>query len=75
MDAAESSYRAASALASELGMRPLVAHSHRGLGEVSHRANRLADAREHLGAAITMYREIAMPSWLAKAEAALADLR
>jgi tetratricopeptide (TPR) repeat protein len=75
MDAAESSYRAASALASELGMRPLVAHCHLDLGDLSRRANRLDDAREHLEAAITMYREMAMPFWLKKAEAAMSVLR
>jgi tetratricopeptide (TPR) repeat protein len=75
MGAAESSYQAASALASDLGMRPLVAHCHLGLGDVAQRANRLADAREHLEAAIAMYREMAMSVWLEKAEAAMAALR
>ena len=37
MEAAESSYRAASALAAELGMRPLVAHCHLGLGKLYRR--------------------------------------
>ena len=72
---AEHHYRAALAGAKSLGLQPLVAHCHLGLGDVSRQANALADAREHLTAAMTMYRETAMPFWLAKAEAALAELR
>jgi class 3 adenylate cyclase/tetratricopeptide (TPR) repeat protein len=68
-------YRQALALAERLDMRPLVAHCHLGLGDVSRRGNALAVAREDLTAAITMYREMAMPFWLATAEAALAELR
>ena len=56
-------------------MRPLVGHCHLGLGDLSRRVNELADAREHLTAAITMYREMAMSVWLDKAEAAMSDHR
>jgi tetratricopeptide (TPR) repeat protein len=75
MGVAESSYVAASALASDLGMRPLVAHCHLGLGNLLRSANTVADAGEHLEAAITMYREMTMPFWLKKAETAMSDLR
>jgi tetratricopeptide (TPR) repeat protein len=74
-DVAESHYRRAIVLAERLEMRPLSAHCHLGLGDLSRQANAVADAREHLTAAITTYREMAMPFWLAKAEAAIADLR
>jgi uncharacterized protein HemY len=69
---AEAQYDAAMALASELGMRPLVAHCHVGLGALYRRTGKGEQAREHLTTAITMYREMEMASWLAQAEAALA---
>jgi tetratricopeptide (TPR) repeat protein len=74
-DEAASHYRQALALAERLDMRPLAAHCHLGLGEAFRHASALADARDHLTAATTMYREMAMPLWLAKAEAAIAALR
>ncbi len=62
---------AAMALASELGMRPLHAHCHRGLGALYRRTGDGVKAREHLTTATTMYREMAMAFWLAQAEAEL----
>jgi tetratricopeptide (TPR) repeat protein len=69
MDAAESSYRAAIALASDLGMRPLVAHCHLGLGKLYRRTGDRAKADEDLITAATMYREMGMTFWLEKTEA------
>jgi tetratricopeptide (TPR) repeat protein len=66
---AEQRYREALTLAVELEMRPLVAHCHLGLGQLDVRADKRHDALQHFGTAITMYREMAMPSWLAVAEA------
>ena len=65
---AEAHYRAAMALASELGMRPLVAHCHLGLGTLYRRTGDRAKAQEHLTTATTMYREMDMRFWLAKSE-------
>ena len=62
-------YRRALALAGELGMRPLVAHCHLGLGKLSRRTGTRQQAQEHLGTATTMYREMGMTDWLEKAEA------
>ena len=62
-------YRDALAVAEELGMRPLAAHCHLGLGKLYRRAGDRARAEEHLTLAATMYREIDMSSWLAQAEA------
>src|SRR5205823_2848645 len=45
---AEEHYRMAMALADELGMRPLVARCHLGLGALYHREGRPSEAREHL---------------------------
>jgi hypothetical protein len=60
------------ALASELEMRPLVAHCHLGLGTVYRRTGDHAKASEHLTTAATMYREMDMRFWLEKAEASAA---
>jgi tetratricopeptide (TPR) repeat protein len=70
-DAAEAHYRRALALADELGMRPLVAHCHLGLGKLYRRTGERAEAQEHLTNAATMYREMGMTYWLEKAEAEL----
>jgi tetratricopeptide (TPR) repeat protein len=68
---AEGYYREALALASELGMRPLVAHCHLGLATLYAHTGKREQAREHLRVATTMYREMGMTFWLEKAEAAL----
>jgi class 3 adenylate cyclase/tetratricopeptide (TPR) repeat protein len=63
-------YGRALARADELGMRPLAAHCHLGLGKLCHRTGDVAKAREHLTTAATMYREMGMGFWLEKAEVA-----
>jgi class 3 adenylate cyclase/tetratricopeptide (TPR) repeat protein len=68
---AESHYRAALALAEPRGMRPLVAHCHLGLGKLYRRTGQREQAQEHLATATTMYREMGMTYWLAKAEGEL----
>jgi len=64
-------YRQALALASELGMRPLAAHCHFGLGKLYRQTSKQTQAREHLTTATTMYREMDMRFWLERAEAVL----
>ena len=68
---AEAHYRAAMTLASELGMRPILAHCHLGLGKLFHRTGDRAKSAEHLTIAAAMYREMDMGFWLEKAEGAL----
>ena len=68
-------YREALALAGELGLRPLVAHCHLGLGKLYRRTGKREEAHEHLTTATTMYREMDMRFWLEQAEAELAELR
>ena len=58
-------------LATELSMRPEIAHCHLGLGKLYLQTGDRARAREHLTTATTMYREMDMGFWLKKAEAAL----
>jgi tetratricopeptide (TPR) repeat protein len=62
-------YDQALTLATELGMRPLVAHCHLGLGKLSRRMGKRQEAQEHLTVATTMYREMDMRFWLEQAEA------
>jgi len=65
---AESGYRRALGLAEARAMRPLVAHCHLGLGRLARIAGRAREAKEHLSAAATMYRAMAMDSWSRRAE-------
>jgi sugar phosphate isomerase/epimerase len=68
VEAAEDRYREAMALAEELGMRPLVAHCHLGLGKLYRRTGKRQEAQEHLTTATMMYREMGMTYWLEQAE-------
>jgi hypothetical protein len=54
-------------LAEELGMRPLVAHCHLGLGKLYRCTDKREQAQEHLATATTMCREMGMTYWLGKA--------
>jgi tetratricopeptide (TPR) repeat protein len=65
----EDHYRQALGLAAELGMRPLAAHAHLGLGRWYRRAGDRAKAREHTAIARTLYRDMNMTLWLAEVEA------
>jgi DNA-binding NtrC family response regulator/tetratricopeptide (TPR) repeat protein len=68
---AEAHYRQALTLAEELGMRPLQAHCHRGLGTLYTKISRREQARAELSTAIALYRAMDMTFWLPQAEAAL----
>ena len=67
-------YRQALALAEELGMRPLQAHCHRGLGTLYAQTGQLPLTRTALSAAIALYRDMDMTFWLPETEAALAQV-
>jgi tetratricopeptide (TPR) repeat protein len=71
---AETHYRQALALADELGMRPLAAHCHNGLGRLYLKTHRQHQARIALATAIALYRAIDMTFWLPQAESALAEI-
>jgi tetratricopeptide (TPR) repeat protein len=64
-------YRQALALAEELGMRPLQAHCHLGLGSLYVQTGHPEPARAALTAAIGLYRAMGMTFWLPQAEATL----
>jgi tetratricopeptide (TPR) repeat protein len=67
-------YRQALALADELGMRPLAAHCHLGLGTLYAKTGQQEQARTELSTAIEMYRAMEMTFWLPQAEVALAQV-
>ena len=67
-------YRQALALAEELGMRPLQAHCHRGLGTLYAKTGQAEHASAELTAAIALYRAMEMTFWLPPAEAVLAQV-
>ena len=67
-------YQQALALAEELGMRPLQAHCHLGLGTLCATAGQREQARGALSTAIALYRAMDMTFWLPQTEAALAQV-
>jgi tetratricopeptide (TPR) repeat protein len=73
IDQAAAHYRQALTLAEELGMRPLHAHCHLGLGTLYATAGQQERARAALSAAMALCRAMDMTFWLPQAEAALAQ--
>jgi len=71
---AEAYYRQALTLADDLGMRPLQAHCHRGLGTLYVGTRQWEQARVALSAAIDLYRAMDMTFWLPQTEAALSQV-
>ena len=70
----EAHYQQALTLAEELGMRPLQAHCHRGLGTLYATLGQQEQARAELSAAIVLYRAMDMTFWLPQTEAVLAQV-
>jgi tetratricopeptide (TPR) repeat protein len=74
VDEAAAHYHQALALADELGMRPLQAHCHRGLGTLYAMTGQGEQARTALSTAIALYQAMEMTFWLPQTEAALAQV-
>jgi len=74
VEPAETHYRQALALAEELGMRPLQAHCHRGLGTLYAQTGQRELARTALSTAIALYRSMDMRCWLPQAETTLREV-
>src|SRR5262245_38167104 len=72
---AEAYYQQALALAEALGMRPLQAHCHRGLGRLYATTGQREQAHTALSTAVEMYRGMEMTFWLPETEAALAQVQ
>ena len=68
---AEDFFEQGLALADQLGMRPLIAHCHLGLGQAHRHAGTRSKAEEHLTAATALLRGMDMRFWL---EQCLAEL-
>src|SRR4029450_12198557 len=60
---AAASYRQAQTLATELAMRPLQAHCHRGLGTLYAMICQREQTRAELSAAMILYRAMDMTFW------------
>jgi tetratricopeptide (TPR) repeat protein len=71
VEQAEAHYQRALARSHELGMRPLQAHCHRGLGTLYCQTGQLKHARTELSTAIEMYRDMEMTFWLPETERTL----
>jgi hypothetical protein len=69
VQAAEVHYRSALELSSALGMRPLIAHCHLGLGKLCRRIGDQQQAHDHLTTATAMYCDMEMLFWLKQADA------
>jgi tetratricopeptide (TPR) repeat protein len=74
VEQAAAHYQQALALAEELGMRPLQAQCHRGLGMLYVATGQRELARAELSMALTLYRDMDMTSWIPQTEAALAQV-
>ena len=70
----EENFRQAMALAEEIGMRPLLAHCHVGLGKLYRRTGNYEKATTHLTNGVAMMREMEMGVWLERAEAELTEI-
>jgi tetratricopeptide (TPR) repeat protein len=60
---AEDQYRRGLALAEQLGMRPLVAHCHLGLGRLNRDLGKRSQAKEHLATALSIYSTLGLEFW------------
>jgi hypothetical protein len=74
IESAGAHYQQALALIEELGMRPLQAHCHRGLGILYAKTGQAGRACTELSTAIEMYQAMEMTFWLPQTEAALAQV-
>jgi tetratricopeptide (TPR) repeat protein len=74
VEQAEAHYQQALALADELGMRPLQAHCHCGLGTLYAATGQREQACAALTTAIKMYRVMDMTFWLPETKTALAQV-
>jgi tetratricopeptide (TPR) repeat protein len=74
VERAKTHYQQALALAETLGMRPLMAHCHRGLGMLYAKTDQRQQAHAELSTAIALYRAMDMTCWLPQAETVLTQV-
>jgi hypothetical protein len=63
LDVADSMFQAATTIATELGLQPLLAHCHLGFGDLCERRDRQADARVHRERGGRLLTELGMNAW------------
>lgn len=68
-ETAQRHYEAARSQAETLGMRPLVAHCHFGLGRLYRLEGRGGEGDAQIGTAVTMYQDLGMGHWQQQAAA------
>jgi tetratricopeptide (TPR) repeat protein len=68
LDRAQEGYRQALAIAEQLGMRPLQAHCHHGLGRLSRRRGDAESAEPAIATARDLFRAMDMTFWLRQTE-------
>jgi class 3 adenylate cyclase/tetratricopeptide (TPR) repeat protein len=69
LDVPEGLYRQAMERAEHLGLRPLTARCHLGLGSLYRRAGKDQEAHAHLVAAAALFRNMQMPLWIERVDA------
>jgi class 3 adenylate cyclase/tetratricopeptide (TPR) repeat protein len=74
VEPAEAQYHLALALAEALGMRPLQAHCHHGLGTLYGTVGQWVKAHTALSTAMAMYQAMDMTFWLPQTEAVLVQM-
>jgi tetratricopeptide (TPR) repeat protein len=74
VEPAAAAYQQAITLAEGVGMRPLLAHCHRGLGTLYAKMRQREQAHAELSTAMALYRAMDMTFWLPETEAALAQI-
>jgi class 3 adenylate cyclase/tetratricopeptide (TPR) repeat protein len=67
-------YTAAIHLAERLGLRPLLARAHLGLGQLHRRGGQMQAAEAHLATAVVLFSDLGMRSWLDRSEPELRAL-
>ena len=72
---ATQSFRQAKKQAVELGMRPLLAHCHNGLGQVYIIEGKTSDARSELATALDLYRSMGMDHWMPQVQSAFKEIK
>jgi tetratricopeptide (TPR) repeat protein len=71
---AREAYDQALAIGDELGLRPLVARTHFGIGQLERRRGHLELAEEHVARAVVLFADMGMRHWLALSEPELRAL-
>jgi tetratricopeptide (TPR) repeat protein len=67
-------YTAAISLAERLGLRPLLARTHLGLGQLHRRGGQAQAAEAHLATAVVLFSDLGMRPWLERSEPELRAL-